>query len=53
MITVFATVNFFLERKEGRLMLREAIANSIEDVKCDEKEKGITGNTVENYKQNF
>lgn len=52
MITVFATVNFFLERKEGRLMLREAIANSIEDDECDEKEKGITGNTVENYEQN-
>ena len=51
MITVFATVNFFLERKEGRLMLQEAIANSIED-ECDEKEKGITGNAVVNYEQN-
>ena len=52
MITVFATVNFFLERREGRLMLQEAIANSIEDDECDEKEKVITGNAVENYEQN-
>ena len=52
MITVFATTNFFLERKEGRLMLQEAIAHSIEDDECDEKEKGITGNAVENYEQN-
>ena len=49
---MFATVNFFLERKEGRLMLQEAIANSIEDDGCDEKEKRITGNAVENYEQN-
>ena len=52
MITVFATVNFFLERKEGRLMIQEAIANSIKDDECDEKEKGITGSAVENYEQN-
>lgn len=52
MITVFATANFFLERKEGRLMLREAIADSIEDYECDEKEKGIIGNAIENYEQN-
>ena len=49
---MFATVNFFLERKEGRLMLQEAIANSIEDDGCDEKEKRITGNAIENYEQN-
>ena len=52
MITIFATVNSFLERKEGRLMLQEAIADSIEDDEYDEKEKGITGNAVENYEQN-
>lgn len=52
MITVFATVNFFLERREGRLMLQEAIADSIKDDECDEKEKGITGNAVENHEQN-
>ena len=52
MITVFATVNFFLERKEGRLMLQEAIANSLEDDECDETEKGITGNAVEKCEQN-
>ena len=52
MITVFATANFFLERKEGRLMLQEAIANSIEHNECDEKEKGFTGNAAENYEQN-
>ena len=33
-------------------MLQEAIANSIEDDGCDEKEKRITGNAVENYEQN-
>ena len=49
---MFATVIFFLERKEGRLMLQEAIANSIKDDECDEKEKGITGSAVENYEQN-
>ena len=52
MITVFATVNFFLERREGRLMLQEAIADSIEDDECDEKEKGITGDTVRSHEQN-
>jgi len=52
MITVFATVNFFLERREGRLMLQEAIMNSIEDDECYKTEKGIAGNAVENYEQN-
>ena len=52
MITVFATVNFFLERREGRLMLQDAIADSIEDDECDEKEKGITGDAVRSHEQN-
>ena len=52
MITVFATANFFLERREGRLMLQDAIADSIEDDECDEKEKGITGDAVESHEQN-